>query len=164
MLGRIKLMDKNSLIVVAGDLNRIGLERCQYLEKEFLLTQVISREQPKHKKGNPLANVWTNIPGAKAVLKNGLDDISDHFIFMISARIGEDVKRTLPYKPTSYYTPKYIRKALESKENKETLKEKDSLDKLKSNLSRKNYKRQLRWSNSTSLCRKALETLSVKTY
>jgi len=84
-------MDNNSFIVVAGDLNRIGMERCEFLEKEFLLTPVISREQPTHKKGNHLDNVWTNIPGAKAVLKNGLDHISDHSIFMISARIGEDV-------------------------------------------------------------------------
>ena len=122
-------MDNNSLIVVAGDLNRIGMERCEFLEKEFLLTPVISREQPTHKKGNHLDNVWTNIPGANSVLKNGLDHISDHSIFMISARIGEDVKRTLPYKPTSYYAPKDIRKALESKEVKEMLKEKDSLDK-----------------------------------
>lgn len=121
MLTRINFLDKNSLVVVAGDLNRIGMERCEFLEKEFLLNPVISKEQSTHKKGNHLDNVWTNIPNAKVTLKNGLDHISDHAIFMISARIGEDVKRTIPYKPTSYFAPRDIRKALESKEVKEML-------------------------------------------
>ena len=105
------------------------MARCQFLEQEFLLTPVIGSEQATHKMGNHLDNVWTNIPGAKAVLKNGLDHISDHSIFMISARIGEDVKRTLPYKPTSYYAPKDIRKAIESQDVKDMLLQPDSLDK-----------------------------------
>ena len=36
-------IDKDSLIVVAGDFNSVGLQKSEFLEKEFKMTTVISK-------------------------------------------------------------------------------------------------------------------------
>lgn len=83
-----------SLIVVASDLNLIEMEKCIFLEKEFLLKPVINKEQVTHKKRNHLDNFWTNLTMTKTEFMNGLFHISDHALFKVSVRFGEDVKRT----------------------------------------------------------------------
>ena len=94
----------NSLIVVSGDFNLIGMEKCESIEKEFLLNPVRNNQQATHKKGNHLDNVWANIPVTKTELVTGFDHLSDHALFKVSVRIGEEVKRTIPHKTASFFS------------------------------------------------------------
>ena len=61
ILTRIFFIDKDSLVVVAGDLNKVGMKKSDFLENHFRLTPVIPKGYPTHKLGGHLDNVWTNI-------------------------------------------------------------------------------------------------------
>ncbi len=61
----IRSIDKDSLIVVAGEFNLVGMEIAEFLERKFRLKPVLSKHQPTHRLGRHLDNIWTNFPTTK---------------------------------------------------------------------------------------------------
>lgn len=53
--------DKDSKVVVAGNLNKIGVKNSDFLTKSFNLTPALDSTQATHKKGGHLDNIWTNL-------------------------------------------------------------------------------------------------------
>ena len=130
-LTRIFFIDKDTLVVVAGDFNKVGMSKSEFLEqhfKHFKLTPAVGKQQATHKLGGHLDNYLTNIPVTKVELINGLDHISDHTLIQVTLRISEDIERTLPYKNFSFYSATDVRKALSNDPDiRALLKKPDSL-------------------------------------
>ena len=77
----------------------VGMKNCDFLEKEFKLDPVLSKNYPTHYLGSHLDNVRTNTSQTKgAELATGLDHISDHAMMRVYSRIPAETKRSLPYK------------------------------------------------------------------
>jgi hypothetical protein len=72
ILHRIFRTDSKSSVVLAGDLNRIGKAKSEFIEKEFHSTPVLQKTDPTHRFGGHLDNVWTNLPTTGAVINSGL--------------------------------------------------------------------------------------------
>ena len=53
--------------MLVGDLNKIGMAKADFIEKQFNLTPVLSKDHATHRLGGHLDNVWTNIPVTSAV-------------------------------------------------------------------------------------------------
>jgi hypothetical protein len=61
ILTRIKYVDKDSRVIVGGDLNRVGMRKVDFIEHKFGLTKLLSEEMATHNRGGHLDNVWTNL-------------------------------------------------------------------------------------------------------
>ena len=98
MLNRIYFMDKDSLVVVAGDFNIVGMKKTKFLSNKFNLTKALRKDMATHRKGGNLDKIWTNLETTSIELIQGLEEISDHSLIQVRLRISEAVKRKLPHK------------------------------------------------------------------
>ena len=92
ILHRIFKTDPKSSVVLAGDLNRIGMAKSDFIEKEFQLTPVLLKTDPTHRLGGHLDNVWTNLPITGTVIHSGLDHITDHSMISVKLFISKEVR------------------------------------------------------------------------
>ena len=128
VLYRIFLNDQNSKVVVAGDLNKIGMKQTDFLHNLFKLKAVLSKEQATHKLGGHLDNIWTNLQVTSTELIGGLK-ITDPALISVKLRIDENFNRTLPHKTISFYSGVDIRNTVMNDASiKEILKQQKSLD------------------------------------
>lgn len=57
----IFLIDKQSNVVIAGDLNKLAMEKTKFLKDQYSLQRVNPEEINAHCKGGVLDGVWTNM-------------------------------------------------------------------------------------------------------
>ena len=99
-------------MVVAGDLNKVGMKRCDFLKNVFHLTPVLKKGKSTHCDGWHLDNLWTNIDCTSVHLVEYLNHISDHTMLQVTLRIGGEIKRSLPYKEQAFNCQADVRKAI----------------------------------------------------
>ena len=109
ILHRIFKIDAQSKVIIAGDLNRVGMKKCAFLESQYQLKPSIDSDTATHKLGGHLDNVWSNLTVTATKLVNQLDFISDHSLFEIKFLVEKEVSRKIPDTKHEYFTSRDIR-------------------------------------------------------
>ena len=88
------------------------MAKADFIEKQFNITPVLSKDHATHRLGGHLNNVWTNIPVTSAVSTEGINFISDHSLIQVKLKIGKEIKRYIPHKAYRFYSEVEIRRTI----------------------------------------------------